>query len=651
MALHSTFGCLLILSLMGAQADDTAPSLNTWSHYGASLAGDRYATPSDISPETVGNLVKAWEFRTGDVTPGKAYSGQPSKFRATPILVDGKLIFSTGFNRVIALEPAAGKQIWSFDPKVDFSRNYSEMYTSRGVAAWQRPSLGNQSTSCDTRIFLGTLDARLIAIDSATGLPCSGFGVGGEIDLSVGIDRYRVSDYSITSPPTVVRDLVIVGSSIGDNGATDLESGIVRAYSAESGNLIWTWDPIPRTSRHPGVNSWEDGHRTKSGGANIWSVMAADEERNIIYLPTTSPSPDFYGGKRLGDNAYANSIVALRASTGEFLWGYQTVRHDLWDSDLAAQPLLFDFTAKDGTNLPALAQATKMGFIFVLNRETGQPLHPVEDRAVPQTNVKGEVTAPTQKFPRLRLHTVDANPLRIWNFSETHKSVCQNLLEGLRYEGIFTPPSLQGTLLFPGNGGGTNWGSMAYNQSQKIGYLTVNRLPTIVKLIPRAEFRAARREGTLRDFPAQHTAQSGAPYGMARLDFYNPVNRLPCLEGPWASLVAVDLTEGKVLWENPAGTFPSVPETTAWGAYASGGPLVTAGGVVFLATPHDFMLRAYEGATGRLKWQTTLPAGVHATPMSYRFKAEDYVVVTAGDNRADGEGRGDFVIAYKLPAR
>lgn len=643
------FGFMMLAVTTSVQADDKPTLHSKWAHYGASLAGDRYATPSAISPGTIGNLVKAWEFRTGDATSGEAYDGQPSKFRSTPILVEGKLIFSTGFNRVIAVDPADGTQIWSFDPKVDFSRSYSEMFTSRGVTAWQSAPSLTQGTGCGTRIFLGTLDARLIAINAATGERCPGFGTSGEIDLSEGIDRYRVRDYSVTSPPTVVGNLVIVGSSIGDNGATDLESGVVRAFNVQNGSLVWAWDPIPRSTRHPGVNSWKDGHKTGSGGANVWSVMAADEGRDIIYLPTTSPSPDFYGGERLGDNAYANSIVALRASTGEFLWGYQTVRHDLWDLDLAAQPLLFDFVAEDGISIPALAQATKMGFVFVLNRETGQALGTIEDRPVPQTDVPGEVTAATQKFPQLRLHTTDVRPLKIWNFSEAHRSACQTMLEGVRYEGIFTPPSVKGTLLFPGNGGGTNWGSMAYNPQTKIGYLTVNRLPTIVRLIPRTRFQMARRKGTLKGFPAQHTAQSGSPYGMARLDVYNPDNGLPCLEGPWASLVAVDLAEGKILWEKPAGTIPGLPEEAAeWGAYASGGPIVTAGGVVFLPTPHDFMLRAYEGTTGQLLWQTALPAGAHATPISYRFEGEDYVVVTAGDKLATGKGRGDFVIAYKL---
>ncbi len=621
-----------------------------WAHYGGSLSGDRYVAPSSISPETISNLSPAWEFRTGDATSGVKYGGRPSKFRATPILLDDKLIFSTGFNRVFAINPETGKQIWAFNPKVNFSRGYSEMFTSRGVAG--RKSLskhGNQV--CGVQIFLGTLDARLIALDARTGRKCPNFGDNGEIDLSEGIRNYRRWDYSVTSPPIIVDDLVVVGSAIGDNGATELESGIVRAYHVVSGNLVWSWDPIPRGVDHPTATNWTDGSNMKTGGGNVWSVMSADVERDIIYLPTTSPSPDFYGGKRLGDNAFANSIVALRASTGQFLWGYQTVRHDLWDSDLASQPLLFDYTDANGQTRPALAQATKMGFIFVLDRETGEPLHEVQERWVPQTDIPGEQTASTQRFPAIQLHTTDARPLRLWNNGPDHAAVCAKLLDGVRYEGIFTPPSLEGTLLYPGNGGGTNWGSMAYNPQAKIGYLTVNRLPTIVKLIPRPEFRSAKRRGTLNGLPAQHTAQNGAPFGMARVDVYNPENSLPCLEGPWASVVAVDLNQGAILWEKPVGDVPGVNKGTRannWGFYASGGPIVTAGNIVIIASPFDQKLRAHNGTTGEMVWHTDLPAGAHATPMSYRFKGQDYIVVTAGGRMPDSNERGDFVVAYKL---
>lgn len=624
-----------------------AAGADGWPHYGGSLAGDRHAVPSSISAENVERLSIAWIYRTGDATNGEEFEGNPSRFRATPILVAGLLVTSTGFNRAVALDPATGKEIWTYDPDVDFSEPYSEMFISRGVAGWRAPA--SDPEICRARVFLGTLDARLVAINARTGTPCVDFGRNGQVDLSAGVRRYRKRDYSLTSPPTVVGDLVIVGSSIGDNGAATLESGMVRAYDVRDGSLVWSWDPIPRSEDHPSASHWARVRRNRTGGANVWSVMSADADRDLVFLPTTSPSPDFYGGKRLGDNAFANSVVALQASTGEFVWGYQTVRHDLWDYDLAAQPLLFDHVSADGAKRPALAQATKTGFVFVLDRETGEPLHPVEERAVPRSHIPGEEAAETQPFPKLRLHPTDARPLAFWDFNPEHRGACERLSAGVRYEGIFTPPSLEGTLLYPGNPGGINWGSMAYDRDARIGYLTVSRWPTVVRLVPRRQFRAAEREGTLNGAAAQFTEQDGTAYGMARVDLVHEY--LPCLEGPWATLVALDLDAGEVMWERPVGTTPWVDvggKAAGWGYPTKGGPMVTAEGVVFLATTYDNMLRAFDGTHGTEVWHHKLPAGAHSTPMAYRADGRDYVVITAGGDLSEGEGRGDFVLAFRL---
>ena len=640
---------MTLAAILAAGSGPSAAGADGWPHYGGSLRGDRYAVPSAITPDSVKHLARAWGYRTGDATDGDGFDGNPSRFPATPILVRGKLIASTGFNRVFALDPATGAELWTFDPEVDFSERYSEMFTSRGVAAWHASE--SAQGPCRTRVFLGTLDARLIAIDADTGAPCAEFGQAGEVDLSAGIRRYRKRDYSVTSPPTVVGDLVIVGSAIGDNGAAALESGVVRAYRVRDGSLSWSWDPVPRSDDHPGADDWARVRRNLTGGANVWSVMSADPERDLVFLPTTSPSPDFYGGNRLGDNAFANSVVALRASTGELVWGYQTVRHDLWDYDLAAQPLLFDQSSADGTKRPALAQASKTGFVFVLDRETGESLHPVAERAVPRSDVPGEEAARTQPFPKLRLHDTDARPLRFWDFTAEHRAACARLTAGVRYEGIFTPPSLAGTLLYPGNVGGTNWGSMAYDRGSHIGYLVVNRWPTIVKLIPRQEFRAAARQGTLHGTIAEHTEQQGTPYGMARFDLLH--DYLPCLEGPWSTLVALNLNLGEILWERALGTTPWVDvgeDAANWGYLTIGGPMVTEGGVVFLATTSDSTLRGYDGIDGSELWTGALPASAHATPMGFRHGGMDYVVVAAGGNLATGGGRGDHLIAFRVAA-
>ena len=462
-----------------------------WRHYGASLMGDRYASPSAITLDTARHLAQAWIYRTGDATrDGDRFR---SRFNATPILAGGKLLFSTGFNRVFALDPATGAELWSFDPDVDFSRRYSEMHTSRGVAFWDGPEL--DGASCRERAILGTLDARLIALDAATGTPCADFGEEGTVDLSAGIRPYYKYDYSVTSPPTVVGDRIVVGAAVGDNGSVNPGPGVVRAFDVHDGSLAWSWDPLQTES---------------TGGANTWTTMAADAERDLVFLPTTSAAPDFYGGKRLGDNAFANSDT-------------------------------------------------------------------------------------------------DARPLKFWNHSPEHSAVCERPTAGVRYEGAFTPPSLTGTLLYPGNVGGTNWGSMAYDRGARIGYLIVNRWPTIVKLFPRDEFRAAARKGTLHGASAEYTAQDGTPYGMARFDLVH--NDLPCLEGPWSTLAAVDLNRGEILWERPAGRKPGIgDEAEQWGHIAVGGPMVTEGGVVFHATTSDRRFRAYDGADGSELWSVVLPA-------------------------------------------
>ncbi|NOX82749.1 MAG: PQQ-binding-like beta-propeller repeat protein, partial [Alphaproteobacteria bacterium] len=573
-----------------------------WAHYGGGLDGARFSRGDAITADTIAGLSQAWRFQTGDATDGEGYFGRRSSFKATPILFDGKLVVSTGFNRVFALDPVTGEELWRYDPGVDFSIEYSEMFTSRGVAAWSDEGHGHDG-DCAQRIFLGTLDARLIALDARSGAKCAGFGRDGEVDLSKGVKNYRRSQYSLTSPPTVVNGVVVVGSSVGDNGAVKLDHGIVRGYDARTGALKWSWDPIPRTKNAALAQSWKGGSAKKTGAANVWSVMAADPERNLVFLPTTSPSPDFYGGERLGDNRNANSVVALNATTGRLVWAYQIVRHDLWDYDLASQPLLMDIPI-DGERRAALVLATKMGFVFVLDRETGAPLFPVSEQAVPQSDVPGEEAAARQKFPSIQLHPTKA-ALDIWPYSPGHVATCRKLLDGVRYDGIFTPPSLEGTLVYPGNPGGVNWGSMAAHLDAQIAVVAVNRLPTVVRLIARKDFRAAKTGPQPASASVQYTEQSGTPYGMARYELINEETGRHCLKGPWSTLVGLDMKTGDVIWEVAAGNAPGIkPQSEAadWGFYARGGPMITSGGYAFLATPYDLTLRAYELKTGAVAW-------------------------------------------------
>lgn len=640
----------LATSLTAAEGPPFAAS--PWPQYGGTAAGTRYADVSQITPANVTHLAEAWRFRTGDAT-GEGVD-PASHFKATPVLVDGKLVISTGFNRVVALDPASGEALWQYDPEVNFEVRFSEMYTSRGVSAWQAPAtpVTDAATPCTTRIFLGTLDARLIALDGDTGTPCQDFGAKGEVDLSRGVANYRRGEYSVTTPPTVVGDVVVVGSSVGDNGGVRLDRGTVRAFDVRSGRQRWAFDPLPRSEDAPGAQSWVAGTAGDTGAANVWSAMAADPDRDLVFLPTTSPSPDFYGGARLGDGKYANSLVALRASTGELVWARQLVHHDLWDYDLASQPMLIDVT-HEGEAVAAVVLATKMGFVFVFDRETGEALHEIQERPVPASGAPGEEAAKTQPFPALRLHPTTPDEFVRWASDDGHRERCDRQLDGVDYRGIFTPPSVdRGALLYPGNFGGANWGSMAYAPSDGLAFVAINRIPTVVRLIPRAQFRAAARKGEMGGVPAQFTAQAGTPYGMARYDVYDRQTGLPCQRGPWSTLVALDPSTGEVRWETPVSRAPGVDPAAAvakWGYLAAGGPVAVGGGLVFLATPHNYGLAAFEAATGQEVWSTTLPAQPYATPMSYAFGGRQYVVIAAGGTRVDGEGRGDYLLAFALP--
>jgi len=388
---------LAIVGMLGgclpALRDDPI-TLGEWPSYGNDIGGTRYSPLAQIDRGNVGRLRVAWTYRTGEVGGVSPGGLGFIAFEATPLMIDGTLFLSTPYNRVIALDPETGRERWRYDPAIDRTRRFA-ILTSRGVSTWLDPAPRADGV-CRRRIFVGTVDARLIAVDAATGTPCASFGRNGQIDLTEGID---VSDerccYQVTSPAAVVGGLVVVGSAIGDNRAADLERGVVRAYDAWTGALRWSWDPIPTRESDPARATWAGDSWRRTGAANVWSVMSVDAERDLIFVPTSSPSPDFYGGQRLGANVYANSVVALRASTGEVVWHFQVVHHDLWDYDVPAQPVLVNLT-RNGQSIPAVVVATKMGHLYVVHRETGVSLFHVEDRAVPRSTVLGEEALPTQ---------------------------------------------------------------------------------------------------------------------------------------------------------------------------------------------------------------------------------------------------------------
>lgn len=629
------------------------PGSTEWTAYGNDPGGTRFSPADQITRENVTGLEVAWTYRTGDHGAGH----RPARFEATPLLVDGILYLSTPHGRVIALDPGTGAERWKFDGEIDPAGDYGD-FANRGVSTWLDPARG-VGEPCRRRIFLATIDARLFALDAATGAPCADFGGSGMVDLNDGLrhpPRWK-GEYQVTSPPAIAGDYVIVGSAIADNQRVDAPSGVVRAFDARTGAQRWAWDPVPTDPADPAHATW-GGRAEGTGAANAWSVMAVDPDRDLVFVPTGSPSPDFYGGERPGENRYANSVVALRGTTGEVVWAFQAVHHDLWDYDVPAQPVLTT-VRQDGRELPVVLQTTKMGHLFVLHRETGEPVFPVEERSVPVSTVAGEEAWPTQPFPVRPAPLVPAelSPDDAWGSSDADRAWCRDFLAGLRSEGIFTPPSLEGTVLYPGNIGGSNWSGLSVDPARGLVVLPTNRVATVITLIPRAELAAerARLEERHRDDPPgspglEIAAQEGTPYAMAREWALAP-SFLPCSPPPWGALTAVDLATGQVRWEVPLGSMPTDhPEAREWGSLVLGGALVTGGGLVFIAGTFDRHLRAFDVETGAELWKAPLPAGGNATPMTYRIGEDgrQYVVIAAGGHEAMG-GLGDHLVAFALP--
>jgi len=601
-----------------------------WPNYGNDPGGTRYSPAKQIDRGNVAQLHVAWTYRTGAL-PNDEELDKKAAFEATPILIDGKLFLSTPYDHVIALNAVTGAKLWEFDPKLEHPYGFSEV-TSRGVSAW-RDTAAKLGKPCALRIFIGTLDARLIALDGDTGKPCKDFGIDGEVDLKADVRMRDPGDYQVTSAPAIYKNLVITGSSEGDNRAVTLERGIVRAFDVRTGGLRWTWDPIA---------PWAYQNTPRTGAGNAWSTLSVDAPHDLVFIPTGSASPDYYGGLRKGDNKWANSVVALKASTGEFVWGFQVVHHDLWDYDVASQPTLFNW--KDGT--PAIAITTKMGRVFVLNRLNGAPLLPVEERPVQKSDIPGEESWPTQPASTISLVPEKLTPENAWGIDEEQRKWCAEQIKAARNGDIFTPPSLQGTLVFPSNAGGVNWGSAAYDPQRHLLFVNTNRLPIFVKLIPRAELEDARKNASDVDrMHGEFARQTGAPYAMFRKPLLS-ASGLPCNAPPWGTLAAVDLFEGKKVWDVPLGSH--IPGQTS-GALSFGGPIVTAGGLNFTAASWDGHLRAFDAETGKELWSYELPAGGQATPMTYSIGGKQYVVIAAGGHGKFGTKQGDYVIAFTLP--
>ncbi|OLB16822.1 MAG: hypothetical protein AUH07_00165 [Gemmatimonadetes bacterium 13_2_20CM_70_9] len=601
-----------------------------WPAYGRDPGGSRYAPLARITRSNVRDLRLAWVYRTGDLLQDRA------RFEATPLAVEGALYLATPLGTVIALDAARGTERWRYDPRVNLHGDYGD-FANRGVATWVDQTRA-PGAPCRRRIFVATVDARLIALDGARGKVCPDFGSQGTVDLTrdlLNAPEYA-GEYEVTSPPAVVGDVVIVGSSVADNHRTNAPNGVVRAYDASTGRQRWSWDPIARAPGAPGA-------------ANAWSVLSVDPARDLVFVPVGSASPDYYGGARPGDNRWANSVVALRASTGRFIWGFQVVHHDLWDYDVPAQPVLFTLR-RGSARIPAIAVATKMGHLFILDRLTGKPLFPVEERPVPPSDVPGEEAWPTQPFPAdpFRLVPEGLTAADAFGVTPEAQEQCRALIASLRSGPIFTPPSLKGTVVFPGNLGGSNWSGVAIDERRGLIVAPTNRLAMMVTLVPRGQLHAAHMAHP----NVEVGAMNGSPYGLLR-DVVWIHERQLCTPPPWGTLAALDLTGAPhVRWQTPLGTLPwlkSVPGSQAWGSVNLGGAMITAGRLVFVAGTLDQRLRAFDEETGDELWSAPLPAGAHALPMTYLAGGRQYVVIAAGGHDRLPSPIGDYLLAFTLP--
>jgi quinoprotein glucose dehydrogenase len=618
-----------------------------WPAYGGDEGGTRYSPLTEITPANVGALRVAWTFRTGELGQGvKDWSR--SAFEVTPILYDGTLYLTTSSTDVVAVNAVDGTVRWRHDSQSRKDLHYSDG-VSRGVSLWVDEA-SPPGAACHARIYAPTLDARLLALDAATGTACADFGEHGAVNLLSDVrSQFKEGDewrnYLVTSPPAILDGMVIVGSSIGDNRAVLEELGSVRAFDARSGALKWSWDPIPRDPSNPVFKEWSPERVAAASAANAWAPLSVDAARHLVFAPTGSASPDFFGGMRPGDNRWANSVVALEGGTGTLRWGRQLVHHDLWDYDVGSQPTLVDLK-HDGKHVDAVIQATKTGFLYTLDRDSGAPILPIVEKPVPQDAVPGEHPSPTQPYPIAPPALTRQAPITAddaWGVAWFDSRACRKRIEGYRSEGMFQPPAIKDSLMQPGNAGGANWGGIAFDPKRQLAVVNTMNLPFVVALIPRAEFLQQRESESYKDF--EFARQEGTPYGMRRTAFKSSLG-IPCVKPPWGMLSAVDMEHGTIKWQVPLGDAPFIHVNI--GMPAIGGPILTASGLTFIAASLDGRMRAFNTDSGKLLWEVKLPAGGQATPMTYSLGGRQYVVIAAGGYKSDSP-RGDYLVAYSLP--
>jgi quinoprotein glucose dehydrogenase len=633
-------------SLPTASADEAKPNSaipdGDWPVYGRTSAGLRYSPLTEITPANVAGLKVAWTYHTGDVRG----EGDPveTTYEVTPLKIGKTLYLCTPHDIAIALDADTGKERWRYDAKV--GKNMSRQHqTCRGVT-YDEPASAAGDQTCKTRILLPTSDARLIALDAETGKVCENFADKGVIDLRANMPNLKPGFYYSTSPVVVARGLIIVGGAVNDNVSTKEPSGVIRAYDESTGRLVWNWDSGNPDETQPIA----PGKTYTENSPNSWSILSVDPDLGLVYVPMGNAPPDQFGGNRSANvEKYSSSVVALDILTGQVRWVFQAVHHDLWDMDMPAQPELIDWHGPDGV-VPALLQPTKQGDIYLLDRRTGKPLLPVTEKPAPKGVAKGDKAAPTQP-----ISTITFNPARLtesdmWGATMFDQMACRILFRSLNYDGRYTPPSVKGSIIYPGNFGTFNWGGVAVDPVRQVIFATPVYLAFTSTLIP--------RENDTKNYVSEGkpglNENYGAPYAAKMQPFLSPIG-LPCQAPPWGYVAGVDLRSGQTVYQHKNGTvrdLSPLPLPFKMGVPGIGGPMMTAGGVAFYSGSLDYYVRAYDVTTGRKLWQARLPAGGQATPMSYQGSdGRQYVLVVAGGHGSTGTKAGDAVIAYALPKK
>lgn len=619
-------------------ATTLVPGTPTWDSFHGQLNAQKYSPLTQITADNVGKLTKVWEFHTGDVSDGKGDT-PATVWSATPIFANDTLYIGTPFDRLIALDPGTGKEKWHYDTKSSRKALTQPVLKNRGVSYWQakNPVSGE---ACQKMVYMGTVDGKLFALDADSGKPCSGFANNGVLDLNQWNTVNAKYPLSVLQPPTVVGNHLLVGWAGKDWAYAEAPPGTVFSVNAQTGKLEWTFEAIPAEIRK------------RTGTANVWTHMSADEANGLVYLPVSSPSPNYWGGNRVDAIPLGTSTTALDINTGKVVWSRQWVHHDVWDYDINSAPTLMDITV-DGKQIPALIQATKQGFLFVVNRLTGEDVWPIEERPVPQGDgsVQGEVLSPTQPFPTKPAPLLDQSKKpEIWKLADiVGGGQCSRLWDNLTYEGMYTPPTTkgEGTLTYPDSAGGVQWGGVAFDPQKQIAIVNTSHIVQYVKLYSREDYDNADKDsGNESGF----APQEGAPYGMRLLVASNWLG-MPCWQPPFGEIVALDMHTGDVKWRRPVGASQQygffMPES--WGSPTIGGPAVTAGGVIFIGASMDAKVRAYSVESGEELWSDQAEAPAVANPSVYEYKGRQYVAFVAGGNTILKDQVGDQVVVYALP--